>query len=287
MDKLMIPSSKKMILECLEFVDGMILGIQNLSVNLPFYIELEDLKKIKTDKKIFIMLNKNMHNKDLEPLKNALLELENYGIAGVFYYDASVVELKNKLNLSYPLIWSQEHLTTNAMTCNFWKNYQVSGAYLSSEITLEEIKEIRKNTEISLFINVFGYLPMFDSKRHLVKNYLEYFQFQHEGELYFLEKEGNRYPIIDDEQGTTVYSSYILNAIEEIPLFEKIGIDYVVFNSFLIDSNHFKSILEKIKTMTLNNQKEVIKNVNLLCKYNVDKGFLYKETVYKVKGEQK
>ncbi len=270
--------------------DGVILGIQNLSVNMPFYISIEDLneyKKLKEEgKKVFIMLNKNMHNKDLESLKKTMLELEKYPIDGVFYYDISIVRLKKELQITYPLIWSQEHLTTNAGTCNFWASHGVKGTYLSSEITLEEIKEIRKNTDVSLFVNVFGYLPMFDSKRHLVKNYLECFGLEENGNLYYLEKEGKTYPIIDDNNGTVVYSAHILNAITEILELERMGIEYAILNSFLIEENVFCQIVSLLQNLTEGNKEQVESSVNELCRQNVDKGFLYTETIYKIKGEK-
>lgn len=283
MEILSIPSWKGIIQ-----TDGIILGIKGLSVNLPFYIEVEELEEFcKQKKKIFIMLNKNMHNKDLEKLKNVMLQLEKFPISGVFYYDISIVNLKQKLHVTYPLIWSQEHLTTNASTCNFWASFGVSGAYLSSEITLEEISEIRKNTKIALFVNVFGHIPMFDSKRHLVKNYLNYFKLKESGDLYYIEKEGKKYPIVDDENGTTVYSTHILNAISEILYFRNIDIDYVILNSFGLENETFQKIEKIVMNLTEENKEESEKNVNTLCQENVDKGFLYTETVYKIKGEIK
>ncbi len=283
---LAIPNNTEMIEETLSFCDGIILGIEGLSVNLPFYIHIDELKKYQNmDKKLFIMLNKNFHNKDLPILEKTLKELENYQIDGIFYYDISIVNLKQKLDISYPLIWSQEHLATNAETCNFWKANGVSGAYLSNEITLEEIKEIRNNTDTQLFVSIFGYLPMFVSKRHLVKNYLNYFHLQEKGNNYKISKENKMYPIIDDENGTTVYSSYILNAIPEYLELQRQNIDYVILNSFGIESSVFIQILQLFSILTEQNKQEIFDKVNRLCNQNTDKGFLYKETVYKVKGE--
>lgn len=283
---LTIPSTKSEEI----LTDGVILGIQDLSVNLPFYIQVDDLNQYKNlkkeGKKIFIMLNKNMHNKDLEQLRKVMIELEQYSIDGVFYYDISVVNLKKELRVSYPIIWSQEHMTTNAGTCNFWASHGVEGAYLSSEITLEEIKKIRRNTDISLFVNIFGYLPMFDSKRHLVKNYLECFQLEKNGDLYYLEKEGNTYPIVDDKNGTTVYSAHILNAIKEVLELKNMGIEYAVLNSFLIEESVFNQVINLLQNLTEENKEQVENDVNELCKQNVDKGFLYTETIYKIKGEK-
>ena len=41
---LIMPTSKEMVEDLLPYYDGIILGIEGLSVNLPFYIKLEELK---------------------------------------------------------------------------------------------------------------------------------------------------------------------------------------------------------------------------------------------------
>ena len=78
---------------------------------------------------------------------------------------------------------------------------------LSSEITLDEVKEIEKEAKAKLMLPVFGYLPMFVSRRHLVKNYLETFNLEDNSKINYIEKEGKIYPIIDNEEGTIAYSS--------------------------------------------------------------------------------
>ena len=82
--------------------DGIIIGIKDLSVNMPAYFSVSDLKNI--DKEIFVCLNKNMHKEDLELLEKTMLELNNYNIKGVIYYDLSVLYLYKKLNLNYDLV---------------------------------------------------------------------------------------------------------------------------------------------------------------------------------------
>ena len=61
--------------------DGVIIGIKDLSVNMPAYFNLEDLKTI--DKEVFVCLNKNMHNSDIDYLKKTLIKLNNYNIKGL------------------------------------------------------------------------------------------------------------------------------------------------------------------------------------------------------------
>ena len=50
---IVIPSNKEMINNISS--DAILLGIKDLSVNMPFYITLDELKKIKTKKEIFII----------------------------------------------------------------------------------------------------------------------------------------------------------------------------------------------------------------------------------------
>lgn len=264
--------------------DAFLYGIKDMSVNMPNYYEVDELVKIGTylndnNKELFISLNKNMHNSDLNKLENILKQLSKLKIAGILYYDAAVLRLVKKLEIDIPLVWSAEHLTTNYATINFWQKYGVSHAYISSEITKDEILEIRKNTNMKMLLNVLGFLPMFVSERHLLNNYFEKFNIKKETDLYFMKKENKMYPIIDNKLGTNIYSSHFLNAYKEYLEFINHNIDYVILNSFLIDNNTFKSIVDIFKNQDIDGEDKI----NKLLEGNIDKGFLYQETIYRVK----
>ena len=249
-----------------DYIDAFLLPIENLSINYIHTFSLEKIKEIKKlNKEIFIIINKNIHNNELFLLKKTLKEIENLNINGIVFYDIALVNLKQKMHLKTPLVWNQEHLTTNYGTVNYWYNKGVEYAYLSSELTKREIDEIKNNAKAKLFVNVFGYIPMFTSKRHLVNNYLETFNLKSKNQN-TIRKEGKIYPINDTNLGTTVYSNYILNAVDID--FNKI--DYLVFNSNLIDEKDFINVLK--------DYKEKHKN-----KFPKETGFLYQETIYKVK----
>lgn len=260
-------------------VDGFIIPIKNLSVNYNYYIDIKDLDSVlKTlnNKDIFISLNKNMHNKDLPKLKETLLLLENYNIKGIIYYDISIVNYKKELNLKNDLVWNQEHLVNNYSTINYWYDEGASYSYLSSEITASEIKEIKENTKAKLMANIFGYVPIFTSKRHLISNYLETFNKRSDSKIFYMYKEGSRYPL-KEEEVTTTYSSYILNGIKE---YYNLDLDYYVINSFLIDN--IEKVLDIFANLTKNNLEKSYQKLNELVG-NTSEGFLHKETIYKVK----
>ncbi|MBR3898545.1 MAG: U32 family peptidase [Bacilli bacterium] len=241
--------------EVKDLVDAYLIPLKDFSINYPSVFSLEDIIEIKkTNKEVYIFINKNIHEKEITKLKEILLEIEKIKINGIIFYDIALVELKKELNLKTELIWNQEHLANSYGTVNYWYDKGVKSSYLSSELTKREIEEIRENTKAKLFVNVFGYIPMFTSRRHLVDNYQSTFSIKEKGNKIY--KEGKTYNIFDTKHGTTVYSNYILN------IKENINADYLIYNSNLIPN--IKDILKD------NNMKE-------------ENGFLYQETIYKVK----
>jgi collagenase-like PrtC family protease len=261
-------------------VDAYLLGIENLSVNMPIYFTLEEIKNIKSDKEIFISLNKNMHSNDLSLLEETLIELSKLNIKGVFFYDIGVLNIVKRLNLNIKLVLSQEHLTTNYETINFWYNEGVEYAQIAEEIKEEEIINIKNNTKSKLIVPILGYFPMFVSRRHLKENYLRQFNLKDNSKINYIEKENKIYPIVD-EKVTTVYTSSYLNGIREYLDFEKENIEYVLINGFLLKEEN--KIINMFKTVTNENVEEYNNEISNILDNNIDTFFLHKDTIYKVK----
>lgn len=282
--KLIIPSNKEQINSLMNYVDGFIIGLKDMSINLPTYFSLFEIKEIsdllkENGKELFVSLNKNMHNYDLKYLKEVLLEFEKYDITGILYYDVSIVNLKQELELKNDLVFSEEHAVTNFATINYWNNMGAQYAYLSNEITLHEIIDIHKNSNSKLLVQVFGYIPIFASERKLITNYKKYFNLIDDSDKYYIEKEEKKYRVLEDKYTTQVYSDYILEAIDEIKELEQENIEYLVFNSFDIDDNVFDYVVKSYNHIESKDLKKLLENA--------DKGFLYKETIYKVKNYEK
>lgn len=285
--KIMImPSSLELMKKAINKFDSVMLGIKDLSVNMPVYYTFEEFLKIynylkENGKEVFVALNKNMHNKDIAFLKEIMFKLENLDIKGIIYYDIALVNIKEEYNLKTPLVWGQEHLTTNYITSNYWNKFGASYTLVSNEITKEEILEMKEHSLSKLIVTVFGYLPMFVSERHLVKNYLKTFDLKDDSKVNYIEKEGNIYPIIDSDYGTFAFSSHILNGIKEALQFKDKGIDYILLNSFLIDDDKFIMVLDLFNNMDNSNILDSFRLIE--DTFNTDNGFLNKETIYKVK----
>lgn len=284
MEFIIIPKNIDMIKKLKQEIDGVILGLKNFAVSYEKEYTVEEIgfiKSILKDKKVFVSINKNILNHEVEACYNQIKELNKISISGILFYDLSILNYKKEIN--HDLWWAQEHFTTNYLTVNYYEKEGIKGTYISSDITKKDMEEIRENTKMELMINGFGYLPIFISRRHIVENYKKNFKIDSKEKDYFIEKEDKRYPIVDKKKGTCVYSSFILNAAAEVPSFRKENFQYMVLNSFHIEEDTFQKIVHLFLNIKEDNKEEIQKEIDKLCKKNTDKAFLYTNTIFKVK----
>lgn len=276
---LIMPDNINQVIDNKNYYDGVIFSLDKYSVNSRYTVSLEELKNIisKLDgKDIFVSLNKNIENSELSDLEKILLELNNLNIKGVLYSDVAFITYKDRLK--YDLVWAQEHLVTNYETINYWNSFGVNYAYLSSDLNINEIEDITKNSKSKLLINLFGYQSMFVSKRHIVNNYLNYFNLKSDSDVYYIKKEGKTYPIID-KNCTYAFSNNIYNGVRE---YYNIDCEYYVVNGFLINDDNFSKVLSIIGNITLENVEDSALQIDNMFS-NIDTCFLYKNVVSKVK----
>ena len=258
-------------------------GLKDLSINKPT-LSLEELKNIK-DKNIFISIDKNIFNSDLPYLEKALKLIENLNLKGIFFYDLAVLSLSKRLNLKTKLIWNQDFLVTNYKTCNFYQKEGVKGAVLSP-LTIEEIEEIRNNTNLELYVNIFGHQLMAVSKRHLLTSYFNYINKENNQNIKFMKEKTGTYPVIEEFYGTKFLTKDILNGIRYLNKLKEIKIDYVILDSILIENDTFSKILEYYKEAIY---KDVTEERLLKMEQEINKiiptslEFFAKKTIYKVK----
>ena len=289
MKKLVIPKKKEYVLdEINQGADAFLFGIKDLAVHFEHTYSIQELKETihgikKQGKEVYLSLNRNYDHHDLKKVEACLQEIENLSVDGVFFYDLAILQLVQERGFSISLIWNQEHMTTNSFSARFYEKEGVKGISLSTNLTLQEIETIQKETQLSCFVPVFGYYPMFESKRHLVQNYLETFSLDTHYGTYRIEKEKKTYPIVDHTYGTTVYTSVPLHAIKETKQFQEMGISYVILSEQLLDHDLFLSVLNSYTHYLITGDEKEKEKVDQLLGGNYDLGFLYKETIYRVK----
>ena len=261
-------------------VDSFIFGLKNFSSGYNNEITLEEIKDIREFYKdeLFIKINKNIFNRELDELEAILKELDELDITGILFYDIAILSLKTKLNLKTPLVWNQTHMVTNYNTCNYYYEKGCTYGVVSSEITLEEINEIAANTKMKLFLNILGYQIMGYSRRHLLDNYFKSTDKKRDNNTYIIKNNDEDYIIQEEENGNALYYGKPLNGSI---IANKVNVDYLILNDNNFDKDIFiKALILYIKLLDTKDDK-YIKEIDELVGDN--RGFFFKKTIYKVK----
>ena len=248
-------------------------------------LSLEKLESLDTSR-IYISIDKNIFNEDLLSLEKVLVKLNELKVKGILFYDLAVLSLSKKLNINVPLIWNQNFLVTNYKTCKYYQKDGVSGAVLSSEITIDEIKEIGENIDFDLFVNIFGYQLMGVSKRSLISNYFEYIDEENLSDFNYMIERGNKYPILENKIGTKIFTKDVLCGIRYLNILKESGIKHIILSGDLLDEDIFSKVYDifnKALDCDLSSEKllECEKEINSIITTSL--GFFNKETIYKVK----
>lgn len=283
--KLLVSLGSKSIEDYLNYTNSFILGIKDFSVNyLEFSIdEIKELLEKYKNIELFVALNKNIFNPELDNLEKTLVELDKLNLKGILFYDLAVLSIHERLNLKTPLVFHQTHMVTNYNTCNLYYDKGCEYSVTSNEITSLEISEIKDKTKQKLMTMFLGMPIVSHSRRSLLSNYLEYKNLKKEKENYVI-KSGDSPEYIIRENGnkeTSIIYKNIINGSE--PMMELKGkIEYGILNEFLMDHELFMKLLPLFSK--LNKDVDVEKNRKLIKDLiGEDTGFFYKKTIYKVK----
>ncbi len=280
--KLLIEVSSKNNLY-LDNTNGIILALDNYSVESIVSFSVDEIKEIRnnTSCEIFVKINKNLMNEDIEKVKNILIELDKIGITGVFFYDLAILELKRELNLNIDLVWNQTHMVNNYKTCDYYYSKGVKYALLGKEITLDEIIEIIKKSKITSMVEVVSRPSVAFSKRKLITNYYKDLGKEKTDELIIHEKvTDSNYLLVEDSNGTSFYLDKITNGTSVIKeLFEN-KCQYIIMREFGIDC--FSELITDTKNYISNGCIDD-DYVNKYKKLGDSTNFFFKKTIYKVK----
>ena len=264
--------------------DGIILSLKDYSVQSTIYYDLDEIKKIinKYPKlEVFIKMNKNIFNDEIDKLKEMLIELNKLNIKGIFFYDLAILNIKQELNLDVDLVWDQSHMVNNYRTCDYYYNEGVKYALLGKEITLEEIKEIVEKSKITSMVEVVSTPAIAYSKTKLLTNYYKSINKDKKDTLEILEKVSNKYYIVkESNNGTSFYTKDIMNGTSIIKDLYSVKTPYIIMREEGIPD--FDELVNDTYTYIENECKDN-DYIEKYKKLGDNTNFFFKETMYKVK----
>ena len=280
--KLLIePSTKNNLYS--ECTDGIILPLKDYAVESIVSFSIAEIKEISKNSncELFIKINKNLLNEDIEDITKILKELDKLDIKGIFFYDLAILELKSELDLKVDLIWNQTHMVNNYRTCDYYYNHGVKYALLGKEITLDEIIEIINKSKITSMVEVVSKPSVAFSKRKLVTNYYKDLGKTISNDITVKEKvTDTNYEFIEDSNGTSIFLDKITNGTSVIKDLYCAGCEYIIFREYGIDN--FKDLVIDTKKY-IEDKCNDDKYISKYKKLGDSTNFFFKKTIYRVK----
>ena len=186
--------------------------------------------------KVYVTANILAHNRDLAGVEEYFRELKELGPDALIISDPGVFLIARRVLPGMEIHISTQANNTNYQTYRFWWELGAKRVVSARELSLEEIKEIRKNIpremEIESFIH--GAMCISYSGRCLLSNFLAG-RDANQGSCthpcrwkYSLSEEtrpGEYFPVLENERGTFIFNSKDLCMIEHIPELMEAGID--------------------------------------------------------------
>lgn len=218
------------------FLAGTEFGMRTASAN----FDDEQIAKACTfahDNGVKVHLTCNILPRDdqAERLPKFLSMAQSAGVDALIVADIGVMELAKRYAPKVDLHISTQAGVTNSVTANTLYNMGASRVVLARELSLDEIASIRAKTPKELEIETFvhGAMCVSFSGRCLISSYLTG-RDGNRGDcaqpcrwkyhLYEENREGQFFPVEEDDHGTFLYNSRDLCMIEHIPELVKAGI---------------------------------------------------------------
>ncbi|MDD7740606.1 MAG: U32 family peptidase [Fusicatenibacter sp.] len=186
--------------------------------------------------RVYVTANILAHNKDLEGVRAYFEELKEIGPDALIISDPGVFQIAKEVCPEIERHISTQANNTNYGTYLFWQALGAKRVVSARELSLEEIKEIRRNIPDDLEIETFihGAMCISYSGRCLLSNYFTG-RDANQGACthpcrwkYAVMEEsrpGEYLPVYENERGTFIFNSKDLCMIEHIPDLLESGID--------------------------------------------------------------
>ncbi len=122
--------------------------------------------------KVYVAANMVAHEGDTEGAGDFFRTLRDIGIHAVIVSDPALIEICAMDAPGLPIHLSTQASATNYETLNFWKDEGLERIVLAREVSMEEIKEMRENTDVEIESFIHGAMCISYSGRCTLSNHM-------------------------------------------------------------------------------------------------------------------
>ncbi len=186
-------------------------------------------------KRVYLTMNIIPHDEDFEGMAEYVRQVQDMGIDAIIFSDPGIFDLLREQAPDMELHLSTQANNTNWRSAAFWHRQGVSRIILARELSVDEIKEIRKNApkELELEMFVHGAMCISYSGRCLLSSYMAgrdsnrglcAHPCRWKYHLVEEKRPGEYLPVYENDRGTFIFNSKDLCLIGSIPEIIESGI---------------------------------------------------------------
>ena len=204
-------------------------------------------------KKIYVTVNVFPHNEDLVSLPDYLRFLADVEVDAVLVADLGVFMLAREIAPQLPVHISTQANNVNWRTVRAWQELGAERVVLARELSREEIREIRRHTDVEMELFVHGAMCISYSGRCLLSSYFTGRDANRGGCAqscrwkYALVEEsrpGECYPIEEDARGTYIMNSKDLCLLPYLDEVVDSGIDSLKIEGRMKSVHYVASVVK-------------------------------------------
>ena len=204
-------------------------------------------------RKVYVTVNVFPHNDDLVSLPDYLRFLAEAGVNAVLVADLGVFMCAREVVPALPVHISTQANNVNWRTVRAWQELGAARVVLARELSREEIREIRRQTDVELELFVHGAMCISYSGRCLLSSYFTGRDANRGGCAqscrwkYALVEEsrpGEYYPIAEDERGTYIMNSKDLCLLPYLDEVVASGIDSLKIEGRMKSVHYVASVVK-------------------------------------------
>ena len=215
------------------FMGGPAFGLRANAGNFSFD-EMEEAFKYLHDrgKKGYVTVNIYPQTHELDDIRKYLKKCEQLGADALIISDPGIFSIVKQEGIKTPVSISTQANTTNLAAVNFWASLGAHRVIMAREVRREDLIEIMKHAQCEVETFIHGAICISMSGRCLISSYMTG-KDANNGECthpcrwnYALmeeKRDGEYFPVYEDERGTYLYNSKDLCLLDRIGELVKMG----------------------------------------------------------------
>lgn len=155
------------------YIGGNAYGLRSRAGNFSFDEMKEGVAFArKYNAKVYVAANIVAHENDTDGAGEYFRTLRDIGIDAVIVSDPALIEICALEAPGLPIHLSTQASATNYETLNFWHEEGLERVVLAREVSMDEIKQIRNNTDVEIEVFIHGAMCISYSGRCVLSNHM-------------------------------------------------------------------------------------------------------------------